>query len=137
MPTPRKGQAAAGIGVAAAAAAGIGLTRHRRSARSAAGVSRAYRLEPGEALTGEVRRAALGQLEIAREDLRNASGNELPHAVHETRKRLKRLRALLRLVRPAIGEGVYARVNAAFRDTAKRLAAARDAKVLADTLDEV
>ena len=50
--------------------------------------------------------------------------------VHEARKALKRLRALLRLVRDELGERAYARESALVRRTGKRLARARDAEVL-------
>ncbi len=55
--------------------------------------------------------------------------------VHETRKALKRLRALLALLRPELGHRRYARENAALRDCARRLAGARDAEVMVGTLD--
>ncbi len=56
-------------------------------------------------------------------------------AVHETRKALKRLRALLALLRPELGRKRYTRENAALRDCARHLAGARDAEVMVGTLD--
>ena len=55
--------------------------------------------------------------------------------VHEIRKAIKRLRALLALMRGELGPKRYARENAALRDCARRLAGARDAEVMLDTLD--
>jgi CHAD domain-containing protein len=55
--------------------------------------------------------------------------------VHEVRKALKRLRALLRLVRGELGGKRYARENASLRDCGRRLAGARDAEVMLSTLD--
>ncbi len=55
--------------------------------------------------------------------------------VHETRKALKRLRALLALLRPELGRRRYTRENAALRDCARHLAGARDAEVMVGTLD--
>ncbi len=52
--------------------------------------------------------------------------------VHEIRKRLKKARALLRLVRP--GFPGYAAENAALRDTGRMISQARDAEVLVATL---
>ena len=49
--------------------------------------------------------------------------------MHETRKALKRLRALVRLLREELGEQAFERENAALRDVARRLAGARDAEV--------
>lgn len=55
--------------------------------------------------------------------------------VHDVRKRCKKLRGLIRLVRPAF-EG-YRRENVAFRDVARLLSGLRDAKVMHDTYDEL
>jgi CHAD domain-containing protein len=56
-------------------------------------------------------------------------------AVHDVRKRLKKVRAGLRLLREALGPGLYRRENASFRDAARPLTEVRDAKVLVETLD--
>jgi len=58
-------------------------------------------------------------------------------AVHEARKSGKKLRALLRLVRPAISARTYRKENTALRDAARPLTEVRDAKVLIDTLDKL
>src|SRR4051812_12540678 len=54
--------------------------------------------------------------------------------VHDIRKSLKRVRAALRLLRPAIGSSTYRGENVCFRDAARPLTELRDAKVLVDTL---
>ena len=54
--------------------------------------------------------------------------------VHQSRKALKKARASLRLLRPALKDGDYRQVNADLRDAAKPLSSIRDAKVLLDTL---
>jgi CHAD domain-containing protein len=58
-------------------------------------------------------------------------------AVHDARKDLKRSRTALRLLRPALGEPIYRRENALLRDAAHTLNAARDAKVLTQTLQSL
>jgi CHAD domain-containing protein len=58
-------------------------------------------------------------------------------AVHDARKDLKRSRTTLRLLRPALGEPTYRRENALLRDAAHTLNAARDAKVLTQTLQSL
>ena len=50
--------------------------------------------------------------------------------VHDVRRRIKRARAGLRLLRVPLGPAEYRRCNAALRDVAGSLRAARDAKVL-------
>ncbi len=57
-------------------------------------------------------------------------------SIHDTRKRLKRGRAALRLVRAAIGSGRYHRENAALRDAARPLTEVRDADALATTIEK-
>lgn len=58
-------------------------------------------------------------------------------AMHDARKDLKRSRTALRLLRPALGEPIYRRENALLRDAAHTLNAARDAKVLTQTLQSL
>jgi CHAD domain-containing protein len=57
-------------------------------------------------------------------------------AVHEARKNMKKLRGMLRLIRPA-APGLYKAENRAFRDAAARLAVVRDAKAALETFDSV
>jgi CHAD domain-containing protein len=60
-----------------------------------------------------------------------------PASVHDIRRELKRARTALRLLRPAVGEAAYARENRALRGAARRLAAARDARVAVETLERL
>lgn len=79
---------------------------------------------------------------IARQSLAEAIG-WLEHrplsdrAVHAVRKDLKRVRAMLRLMRPALRSDDYHHDNALLRDVARSLSAARDSKVLLDTLRDL
>lgn len=81
-----------------------------------------------------VRRVALDQIDAAIAEIDDA---ELPRekAVHQVRKRCKKLRALLRLIRPGFAD--YARENAAFRDLARALGGVRDQDVLIETCDKI
>jgi CHAD domain-containing protein len=54
--------------------------------------------------------------------------------VHNVRTTIKRLRALLRLIRPAAGETFFSRENARLRKAGQRLAVARDTEVARETL---
>jgi CHAD domain-containing protein len=94
-----------------------------------------YRLHDHEYVPDGIRRIARGQLSIAHDELAGASKRKLHEAVHATRKRLKRLRACVRLARDAIGEDTYEHENTALRAAGRELAAGRDAKVLLETLD--
>jgi CHAD domain-containing protein len=126
--------AAAAVALAGAAAAGGKLAHDRRSRRAGA-PDRAYRLRADEYVPDGIRRIAGGQLSSAHEQLGGASKQTLGEAVHETRKRLKRLRACLRLSRDALGDETYDRENTVFRMAGRRLSGARDAQVLVETLD--
>lgn len=95
----------------------------------------AYRLRAGEHVPDAIRRVARGRLDHAHDRLDGARAGELGDAVHDARKDLKRLRAVLRLSRDALGEETYERENAAFRSAGRRLSPARDAQVLVETLD--
>ena len=53
------------------------------------------------------------------------------------RKSLKKIRAVLRLVRPVMGEKYYRRENTCFRDAARPLTEVRDARILIETLDKL
>lgn len=66
-----------------------------------------------------------------------AEPGDLDRAVHEARKAMKRIRALLRLVRPVIGDDVYRVENAILRDTARVIAPIRDGRVMVDTVSDL
>jgi len=80
----------------------------------------------------------LGLRRIAREQIAAAiaeiDDTALGHVetVHQLRKRCKKLRGLIRLVRP--GFAPYAEENAAFRDLARDLSALRDAGAMIETV---
>jgi CHAD domain-containing protein len=54
--------------------------------------------------------------------------------IHSVRTTIKRLRALLRLIRPVVGETFFNRENARLRKAGRRLAVARDTDVARETL---
>ena len=65
--------------------------------------SRSYRLEPKEPLPEEIARIARGRIDHAIDELRGKTDSTPEEAVHEARKDLKKLRALLRLARASWG----------------------------------
>ncbi len=79
---------------------------------------------------------ALGQLDLAIE-LIDTAGEDASQekAVHDTRKALKRLRALLGLLAEELGDAAFEREDATLREVAQRLSGARDAQVMLNTLD--
>jgi CHAD domain-containing protein len=93
----------------------------------------AYRFKLTEPFATGVRRIALQQIDRATRQLRD--GEDLSAAIHQTRKGLKRIRALLRLARPALGEPVFREENARYRAIGLLLADARDRTVMAQTAE--
>lgn len=96
-----------------------------------------FELQAGKSLQKGVRRVVRGQLEKALESLTGAGEGSPDEAVREVRKCFKRVRSVLRLVRPVIGEKTYRTENTVFRDAARPLTEVRDAKVLVETLDKL
>jgi CHAD domain-containing protein len=96
--------------------------------------SRAYRLKQDEPLPDEIARVARGRIDHALDELRGKTDSTPEEAVHEARKDMKKLRALLRLVRGEIGKSTFARENACFRDAARELSGTRDSDVMLETL---
>jgi CHAD domain-containing protein len=96
-----------------------------------------FALQSDESLRKEIRRLARKELEDARGHVTQTSNGSRDEAVHEARKCFKKVRALLRLVRPAISKQHYRDENTVFRDAARPLTEVRDAKILIETMDKV
>lgn len=92
----------------------------------------AYRFKLKESLREGVRRIAIEQIDKALESPHK--GNDRPNWVHETRKTMKRMRALLRCVRSGLADSVFQEENAALADIARGLSGLRDSHVIADTI---
>ena len=122
---------------AAGAVAGVGAVllvrsvRERRNgqAKKKKSASRKFQLRKKERLPEGIVRVAAGRLDSAVDELSGRAGHDTATAVHEARKDMKKLRAVVRLVQadPAW--------NRRFRDIARRLSGRRDADVLLETLD--
>jgi CHAD domain-containing protein len=92
-----------------------------------------YRIVPSLPLAGEVRRVAGAELAAAIALLE--SGRERRDAaVHDARKRFKRLRGLYRLV-AAADPGFWRREEHRIREVAGALSSARDATAIVETVD--
>jgi CHAD domain-containing protein len=94
-----------------------------------------FRLSVEDAnLQAALRRIAQTELGAAAAHLSNSAA--IPAGdIHDIRKRIKKLRGLLRLVRP--GFSGFARENAALRDIGRSLASRRDADVRLATFDRL
>ncbi|HEY8277330.1 MAG TPA: CHAD domain-containing protein [Methyloceanibacter sp.] len=94
-----------------------------------------YKLDPLLPMSESLRRVAMAELEYAESALRSASDRH--GGIHSARKCLKRLRALLALIRPGLPDPAFANLTDRFRAIALRLAPARDAHALIDAIDKL
>ncbi|WP_168990595.1 CHAD domain-containing protein [Aureimonas flava] len=93
----------------------------------------AYRIDPRAPVDIALRRTAQKQIDKAVRDL--SGGDEGRHeAVHEARKRLKKLRGLVRLLREADPSFAGAE-NARYREAGRTLSGVRDRTALIEALD--
>jgi CHAD domain-containing protein len=83
-----------------------------------------------------VKRMVLEQLDEAIE-LLATRGDGIDEAIHEARVCLKKIRAVLRLIRGEIGNGEFKAENRRYRDAGRRLSSVRDSAVIIDTFDKV
>ena len=91
----------------------------------------AYRLKIKDRSVGHaVRRIADEQIGKALVSIEELDADE---AIHDVRKRCKKVRGLIRLVRPVFDD--YRAENAAFRDAARNISGTRDAEVMQETYD--
>jgi len=92
-----------------------------------------YRITIGSGVEGEVCRVAGEQIDKAARELND---EDLPfhERIHQVRKRLKKVRGVLRLVRPALGNQ-YSEANIYFRDLGRQLAGLRDAEAMVEAVE--
>ncbi len=94
-----------------------------------------YRLMLQEPISHGVRRVGLEQIEIAETKL--AGDDDVAAAIHDTRRCLKRLRALLHLARPGLDETAYRREAKQLAAIGKLLSRARDRHVMQQVLTKL
>jgi CHAD domain-containing protein len=94
-----------------------------------------YRFKLNESAAAGAARIGLEQIEIA--ETRLTSGDDAAAAIHDARRCLKRLRALLRLVRPALSDATYRREAKRMVGIGRLLADARDQHVIRETLAKI
>jgi CHAD domain-containing protein len=90
-------------------------------------------LHPDETIASGVMRIADQEIGRAIRRIEHPT-RERAADVHEVRTSIKKIRAMLRLVRPVIPERAFTRENAALRSAARHLSGARDAAVARRTI---
>lgn len=94
-----------------------------------------YQLISPHTLDHELKRIVLGCIDNALTQL-DHKGKKRHEGIHETRKRIKEIRAVLKLIRNEPGFD-YAEENAWFRKQANSLSALRDAKAMLEVCDSL
>jgi CHAD domain-containing protein len=94
-----------------------------------------FRLKAGQSVSNEVRRIVLRQLDLAASELVSIGDPESDEAVHDARRRVKKIRAIIRLVRPVLDKQY--RSDPDLRRVSRMLAPVADGKGVIDTLNEL
>jgi CHAD domain-containing protein len=90
-----------------------------------------FRIQARKRVDDEIRRVVIERIERAQESLTAGSAK----GVHNARKRLKEIRAVLRLVREPLGKKVFTAQNIRFRDLGQDLSSLRDATAVIESWD--
>jgi CHAD domain-containing protein len=94
----------------------------------------AYLLKLGEPIPTGIRRVVSEEIGAAVRQLSGEGEADRDEAIHEARKSVKKIRGVLRLIRPGLGD-VYEVENTHFRDIGRRLSQFRDAGAMLETFD--
>jgi hypothetical protein len=90
----------------------------------------AYRFGPGQPISQNAREAGTEQIDRV---LAHFSNGGKGNAVHESRKAIKRLRALLRLIKPGMSKADFRRDEARLKEIARLLSGVRDMQAMIET----
>jgi CHAD domain-containing protein len=94
----------------------------------------AYCLDPGEAAGAGLKRVVREEADAALARIAMATKADRNAAIHEARKSVKKIRAVLRLMRPRFPE-IWRREKRRLRDISRKLSELRDAAAMVEALD--
>jgi CHAD domain-containing protein len=94
----------------------------------------AYHLKRSESVPEGIRRIAGEDLEFAASQLTGGQGRNQDEAIHEARKSVKRVRAVLQLMQIELGD-TYREESNCLRDAGRKLSRFRDASAVLEILD--
>ena len=95
-----------------------------------------YRLKAGESIPQNIRRIVCEEIDFAVEQLNSTNSKKRDEAVHEARKSIKKIRGILKLLRPQLGR-TYREQNSRLRDLGAKLSELRDAGAIIETFDSI
>src|SRR5262252_8354939 len=96
----------------------------------------AFRLKSNTSITSEIRRLVLRQLEGAIRELRTVGDPESDEAIHDARRRVKKIRAVIRLVQPVLDKD-YRTVDRDLKNVSRMLAPVADGQGVIVTLNQL
>jgi CHAD domain-containing protein len=94
----------------------------------------AYRFKLGESVPGGIRRIVREEIQSTVSHLSGPGTAHRDEAVHEARRSIKKIRGVLRLIRPDLGE-IYRLENSHFRGIGRQLSQFRDADAIIEIFD--
>ena len=95
-----------------------------------------YKLKTSETIPQNIRRIVCEEIDFAVQQLKSKNTKKRDEAIHEARKSIKKIRGVLKLLRPELGK-VYREQNSRLRDLGAKLSELRDAGVIIETFDSV
>jgi CHAD domain-containing protein len=95
-----------------------------------------YHLKRSESVPEGIRRIASEELESAASQLDMGEPRNQDEAIHEARKSVKKVRALLRLMQVDLGD-TYREESSLLRDAGRKLSQFRDASAIIEILDDL
>jgi CHAD domain-containing protein len=95
-----------------------------------------YKLKVDEAFPKGIQRIVLEQVEKALDNLKPTVRNK-DEAIHDARVCVKKIRAILRMIRDSLGNKTYNEEDTAYRDVARLLSKVRDSTAIVETLDKL
>ncbi|CCH52054.1 hypothetical protein BN8_01027 [Fibrisoma limi BUZ 3] len=95
-----------------------------------------YVFNRDESVAGNVNRILAEQATAAIDSLENP-GESKGESIHDVRKRIKKIRALFRLVRSELDKDVFQQANSQYRTIGQTLSHLRDATVMIKTLEKL
>jgi CHAD domain-containing protein len=95
-----------------------------------------YRLKHHETKSDGIKRIVVEQIDKALDRMQSRSGNQ-DDVIHDSRVCLKKIRAVLRLVRTEIDADIFHQENICYRDAGRHLSAIRDTAAMLETFDKL
>jgi hypothetical protein len=96
----------------------------------------AFRLKPDQPIADEIKRIVGRQFELAAGELKDIGNPSSDAAIHHARRRVKKIRAVIRLARPALGSE-FRPLDRRLRRTVRLLAPVADGQGVVHALDEL